>query len=115
MGREEKRKMERAARLEAKKKKPITGKNTITLTLDELEEIKKQERIMTQNDMIMFFMSTLPLAEHRVHGFGKKRAIKTMKYVNVLMEGIIQGEKTIEDYRKECEEEVKIRVHYNWK
>lgn len=107
MGRAENRKRERAARLD-------NNKNTIRLTYEQLEEIKKQERITTQNDIIMFFMSTLPLAEHRVHGFGKTRAIRTLKYINVLMEGITKGEKTIEDYRKECEEEVKIRVHYNW-
>lgn len=106
--------MGRAERRAAERKNKQTVKpGTICLTKQELEDIKKQERIKAQNDTIMFFMTTLPLAEHRVHKFGKTRALRTLHYINDLMDGIINDTATIGDYRKMTEDEVGISITWN--
>lgn len=106
--------MGRAERRAAERKNKLTNRpGTICLTRQELEEIKKNERIKAQNDTIMFFMTTLPLAEHRIHKFGKTRALRTLHYINELMDSIINDTATIEDYRKMTEDEVNISVTWN--
>lgn len=55
-------------------------------------------------------MTCFALAEHRLYGFGQKRILRTLSYIDELMGPIIEGTKTIEDYKKELEEKGNVII-----
>lgn len=55
-------------------------------------------------------MTCFALAEHRLYGFGQKRILRTLSYIDELMGPIIEGTKTIEDYKKELEEKGNVVI-----
>lgn len=102
MNRAERRRAEKAAKKEDKK---------IVLTMKELETIKTQVRVETATALVPCFA----LAEHRVHKFGKVRALRTLNYLDILMTSYINGTMKIEDFIKQCEDELGIRINYRIK
>lgn len=103
MGRKLKRKLERNKRIAEKKE-------SVQMTYQELNDLKRKtaedQNAYTVDNMCMLFA----LAEHRIHKFGYKRIFRTLNYIETLMDPIIKGEKTFEEYAKELEEETKIKV-----
>lgn len=99
MGRRERRYAERQQRIEERKGKMLLSK-------DEVQEIANDVRKVNVEDL----MTCFALAEHRLYGFGKKRILRTLQYVDELMEPIISGECTMDDYKKMVEEEVNVSI-----
>lgn len=99
MGRKERRLAERKRRIDDKK-------NAATMQRNELREFANEVRKVNVEDL----MTCFALAEHRLYGFGKKRILRTLTYVDELMGPIISGECTLNDYKKIIEEEAHIQI-----
>lgn len=99
MGRKERRYIQRQQRIEERKGKMLLSK-------DDVQEIADDVRKMNVEDL----MTCFALAERRLYGFGKKRILRTLQYVDELMEPIISGECTLDDYKKIIEDEAHIRI-----
>lgn len=108
MNRAARRRADKAAKKESEKK---VNNNRIILTRQELDDIKTQARTEAATALV----PCLALAEHRVHGFGKKRALRTLNYLDILMTGYINGSKSPADYIQECEDELGIHIKYRIK
>jgi hypothetical protein len=100
MNRAERRKIER---------KEKHGKG-VTLSKNELNSIKEQISDRASITTVDILMVCFALAEHRVHKFGKKRIKKTIDYIDSLVEMIVNGEATIEDYKRELKEETNVTI-----
>lgn len=103
MGRAERRKQERANRIESRKGKILISKERLS------EEKRKLIDEANKHD-VEVLMTCMALAEHRLYGFGKKRVLRSLQYIDDLMGGILDDSHTVEDYKRELEEEVGIRI-----
>ena len=103
MGRAERRRMERNNRIEERKGKILMS----------TQDINKMKRDIVQ-DVADFkveaLMTCFALANHRLYGHGPQRTMRTLQYIDELMGPISTGEKTVDDYRKELEEEAKVVI-----
>lgn len=100
MNRAERRKIER---------KEKHGKG-VTLSKNELNSIKEQISDRASITTVDILMVCFALAEHRVHKFGKKRIKKTIDYIDSLVEDIVNGNATLEDYKKALKEEADVTI-----
>lgn len=98
--------MNRAERRKAER----NNNNKISMTIEELNSIKEHISDETSIASVDILMTCFALAEHRMHGFGKKRIKKSIDYIDELIEGIVNGESTIEDYKKELKEETDVTI-----
>ena len=64
----------------------------------------------TRNFDIEALLTCFALAEHKVYGFGRKRILRSMKYVSELMDDILTDKATIDDYQRILEEKAKVRI-----
>lgn len=103
MGRAERRRLERRNRIEANKDK-------IRLSWDDVQAMKNKVRDETIQYDAVSLMTCFALAEHRLYGFGQKRIMRSLNYINDLMESISNGNATIEDYVKKLEEETGVSI-----
>lgn len=103
MGRAERRRLERRKRLES-------NRDYVTMSQDDIRRMKEKIREETQQYDVISLLTCVALAEHRVYGFGNKRILRTLEYVDRLMNDISKGEVTIDDYRKQLEEETRIVI-----
>lgn len=103
MGRAERRKMERHRRIEDRKSK-------ILMTPKDVNELKRKIVEDVADFKVETLMTCFALALHRVYGFGAKRILRLLQYIDDLMGAINDGTKTVDDYRKELEEEAKVVV-----
>lgn len=103
MGRSEMRKLERQKRIDSKKGKLIMSR-------DELFDVKRKAADDAIKYDVEALMTCFALAERRLYGFGKKRIFKSLGYIDELMTGIRNGTATMEDYKKELEEEAEVRI-----
>lgn len=55
-------------------------------------------------------MKCFALAEHRLYGFGQKRIMRSLQYIDDLMGAIINDEVVMEDYMKELEDETGVII-----
>lgn len=110
MGRKEKRLIERRNRIENRKGKVLLSRDDIRDMKQELTDTVVDT--VTKND-VEVLMTCFALAEHRLYGFGKKRILRSLKYVDELMGHIVDGSKTIYDYAEELEEEAQIKVSFD--
>lgn len=103
MGRAERRRMERNNRLENRKDK-------VLMSQKEVNNLKRRIIEDVADFKVETMMTCFALALHRVFRFGPKRILRLLQYIDDLMGAINTGEKTIDDYRKELEEEAKVVV-----
>lgn len=103
MGRAEKRRAERRNRIEGRKDK-------ILMTPEELGKFKQNVRDQVSGYGTETLMTCFALAEHRVHGFGEKRLLKTLNYIETLMADILDDKYTIEDYKQMLTDETGIVI-----
>lgn len=103
MGRAEKRRIERQSRIENRKGK-------IPLSHSEISEIERSARQETSKYNVEALMSCFALAEHRLYGFGQKRIMRSLQYIDNLMGAILNDEATMEDYLKELENEAGVVI-----
>ena len=103
MGRAERRRLERRKRIEA-------NKDRVSLTWDEIHAMKNKVREETFQYDAVSLLTCFALAEHSLYGFGQKRIMRSLNYINELMESISNGNATIEDYVKKLEEETRVSI-----
>ena len=99
MGRAERRRAERRERIEDRKSK-------ILMTRKDIAEMKKE----TSNYNVEALMTCFALAGRRLHGYGHKRIMRELQYIDELMGEVIDGDVTIEDYKKELEDETGVVI-----
>ena len=107
MGRQERRRLERKTRIEDRKNKVLmTQADIARMKADITEQITDNFGSYSTEAL----MTCFALVNHRLYGHGWKRTMRTLEEIDKLMGPIIDGEKTIEDYKKELEEEVGFKV-----
>ena len=99
MGRAERRKRERLDRIENRKDKILISKEDLS---------KKKDDVTKYNVEVL--MTCFALAEHRLYGFGQKRILRSLRYIDELMGSILDDSKTVNDYKKELEEETGLKI-----
>ncbi|MDD2954013.1 MAG: hypothetical protein PHC95_12770 [Parabacteroides sp.] len=104
MGRAEKRRLERQNRILDKKE----GK--ITLSRKDIAKLKEEITHDTSAYSTEALMSCFALALRLLYGFGFKRINRTLGKIDQLMEAILDDTKTIEDYKKQLEDETGIII-----
>ena len=106
MGRQERRRLARNNRIEERKGK-------ILMTPQEVQDMKRKIATDVNNYKVEAMMTCFALANHRLYGHGAKRTLKTLAYIDELMGYIQDGDKTIEDLKKELAEEAKVNIVCN--
>lgn len=61
-----------------------------------------------RNFDIDMLMTCFALSERRLYRFGKKRIARSIGMVTALMDDIISGKATLEDYKNELEKDAKV-------
>ena len=106
MGRAEKRRLERKNRIEERKGK-------VLMSHSEINELKRTIVEDVADFRTEALMTCFALANRRLYGHGTQRTLKTLQYIDELMGPITTGEKTIDDYKRELEDEVHVKVVCN--
>ena len=106
MGRAERRRMERNNRIEERKGK-------ILMSPHDINEMKRNIAQDVTDFKIETLMTCFALANHRLYGHGATRTMRTLQYIDELMGPIATGEKTVDDYKRELEEEAKVIIKCN--
>lgn len=103
MGRSERRNLERRDRIESRKGKLLVSKGDLNrMKTEYLNDVTKNN--------VEALMTCFALAEHRIHGFGEKRIMRTLQYIDEMMGDIINDRTNIDELKKELEEEAGIIV-----
>lgn len=55
-------------------------------------------------------MTCFALSERRLYGFGRKRILRSVKYISELMDDILTDKATLDDYKRELEEKAKVKI-----
>lgn len=103
MGRVERRKAERYKRIER-------SKEEVTMTRQELAEMRDKLSQNVLNYNVEALMTCFALAEHRLYGFGKTRILRSLQYIDDLMGEVNDGKTSIEDFKRELEEETNVMI-----
>lgn len=103
MGRAERRRLERMKRIDENKSK-------ISMPVHEYNQMKRQVVSETLEYNVEALMTCFALTGRRLHGYGKKRIFRDLDYIDKLMGDIIEGKATMEDYKKELEDEAGVRI-----
>lgn len=103
MGRAEKRKIERFNRIEENKDK-------VVMTREEFAKLKRDIRNESSTFTTEALMTCMALKDRRLRGYGQKRIMDDLQYVDDLMGPIMRGEKTIEEYKEALREESKVVI-----
>lgn len=107
MGRAERRKLERKNRLEDRKTKILMRPEDIAAMKAKItEDVTENFGAYSTEAMLTCFA----LANHRLYKHGLTRTMRTLAYIDKLMEPISDGTKTVHDLRKELEEEVGVKI-----
>lgn len=101
MGRAERRKIERTERIENRK-------NKLLVTRKDLKDM----RMSVSRDNAKVLMACFALAEHRLYGYGRKRCIRTLNYVDEMMGDILDGTSSFDDYVNELRDDVGVVIKY---
>ena len=105
MGREERRRRERADRLDSRKDKVLIDKKELAdMRSDIVDTVGKYD--------VEVMMTCFALAEHRLFGFGGTRIMRSLEYIDELMGNVLSGFKTIEDYKQELIDETGIAIRF---
>lgn len=103
MGRAERRKAERNNRIESRKGK-------ILVSREDLAQIKDDITRNASGYSVEALMTCFALSERRLLRFGHKRILRSLQYIDSLMQNITDGTATIEDYKKILENETGVIV-----
>lgn len=106
MGRAERRMMERRSRIEQKKE----DKNKITMTREELKQLKDQIIEDTLNYNVEALFTCFALAQRELYGFGTKRITRTLQYIDDLMGDILNDKTTVEELKKKLTSETGVSI-----
>lgn len=82
----------------------------ILMSRQELGEMRENVSHDISKYDVEALMTCFALAEHCLYGFGAKRIARSLQYIDGLMDDVIRGKATIEDYKKELEDETGVSI-----
>ena len=103
MGRAERRRAERANRIEERKGKILMSKQ-------DLGKIQDSIRQDISNFNVEAILTCLALALHRKFKFGPKRIMRDLNYIDKLMGGVVDDIYTVDDYKQQLKEETGVVI-----
>lgn len=103
MGRAERRKTERANRIENRKGKLVVSKQ-------ELSDIRKNVSNEVSERNVNTLMTCFGVSLHRVYGFGGRRIMRVLQYIDYMMSDLVDGTYTIDDYREWLLDETGVSI-----
>ena len=103
MGRAERRRAERASRIEERKGKILMSKQD----LGKMQDSIRQD---ISNFNVEAILTCLALALHRKFKFGPKRIMRVLNYIDELMGGVVDDIYTIDDYKQQLKEETGVVI-----
>ena len=103
MGRAERRRAERANRIEGRKGKILMSKQD----LGKMQDSIRQD---ISNFNVEAILTCLALALHRKFKFGPKRIMRVLNYIDELMGGIVDDIYTVDDYKQKLKEETGVVI-----
>lgn len=103
MGRAERRRMERQARIQENKGK-------ISLRPDEIRQIRRDAIDQVVQYDVEVLMTCFAMVLHEQYGFGYKRIFRALEGVDNLFGKVLDHELTIDDIRNQLEAEIGVVV-----
>lgn len=103
MGRAERRQLERRNRIQDRKDK-------VLLSRQDIAEMKRDVYRNVDNFRIEALMTCFALANRRLYGHGPKRIMRSLNLIDELMCDIYDDKATIDDYKKELEDDAGVIV-----
>ena len=103
MGRAERRRAERANRIEERKGKILMSKQD----LGKMQDSIRQD---ISNFNVEAILTCLALALHRKFKFGPKRIMRVLNYIDELMGGVVDDIYTVDDYKQQLKEEAGVVI-----
>ena len=103
MGRAERRRAERANRIEERKGKILMSKQD----LGKMQDSIRQD---ISNFNVEAILTCLALALHRKFKFGPKRIMRVLNYIDELMGGVVDDMYTVDDYKQQLKEETGVVI-----
>ena len=103
MGRAERRRAERRNRIEDRK-------NKVLLTREDINKMKEDITYEAAGYHAEALMTCFALSLKRLYGFGPKRIGNVLEYIDGLMSGLLDDSASIEQYKKELENETGVIV-----
>ena len=103
MGRAERRRAERANRIEERKGKILMSKQD----LGKMQDSIRQD---ISNFNVDAILTCLALALHRKFKFGPKRIMRVLNYIDELMGGVVYDIYTVDDYKQQLKEETGVVI-----
>lgn len=103
MGRAERRRAERANRIEERKGKILMSKQD----LGKMQDSIRQD---ISNFNVEAILTCLALALYRKFKFGPKRIMRVLNYIDELMGGIVDDIYTVDDYKQQLKEETGVVI-----
>lgn len=103
MGRAERRRAERANRIEERKGKILMSKQD----LGKMQDSIRQD---ISNFNVEAILTCLALALHRKFKFGPKRIMRVLNCIDELMGGIVDDIYTVDDYKQQLKEETGVVI-----
>lgn len=103
MGRAERRRVERRERIQNRK-------GNVSLSRKDIRDMKESITHDASAYGVEALMTCYGLALRRLYGFGNKRIINSLRAIDELMEGILDGSHTIEEYKQILEDETGVII-----
>lgn len=103
MGRAERRKIERKQRIE-------TRKGQILIDPYDVWERKRKAVDGALQFNAELLMTCIGIAEHRLYGFGQKRVLRTLSYIDDLMGMVNDGYLTVDELKEQLREETNVKI-----
>ena len=95
MGRAERRRAEKSGK-KVEAKKPM-----ISMTQEAYLEAIRDAKNQATRDAFDVFATCMALKDIRMHGYGKKRIIDNLDYMNKLMDDLLDNKANFADYKQE--------------
>lgn len=103
MGRAERRRAERCERIENRKGKILVSREDFGKTKQEITNVVSHYNTEA-------LMTCFALAQHRLFGFGSKRILRTLEYIDTLMGEVNSDHVTVEDLKEQLSDETGIAI-----
>ena len=79
--------------------------NKVSLSRSKLEELRFNTAMQSSKFCVEALMSCFALAMHRIHGYSDDDIETDVNYIKSLMDDVLSGKTTIENYKQELEDE----------
>ena len=105
MGRAERRRKERQERLEF-------NQNSVRMTRDDIRKVEENAQKGITAYSTEALLTCFILANRNLYGHDADQSMRTLEYIDELMGAVISDEATIEQYKREVEDDLGIVVKF---